>query len=151
MFLEKEKKQTLEETARADKHKDECSQLRKVNWEIHDLYKQIGSMAGTIGEELLPATQKIVDLKVKLHELYIMLGKDNDQATFETLKDAKEFDRIGPSVTNIVRAGTIKRELREKEEESSSLLEEPDSSTNQIAQTSTNKPAAAKKQKKQTK
>jgi hypothetical protein len=89
-----------------------------------------------------------VDLKTKLHELYMMLGKDNDHATFETLKNAKEFDRIGPSVTNIVRAGAIKRELREKEEESSSLLEEPETSPEQITPTIPNKPAAAKKQKK---
>ena len=117
MFLEKEKKQTAEETSRAEKLRDECSRLQKMNYEIYDLYGRIGSLAKTIGEELLPATQKIADLKAKLHELYMMLGKNFDQATFETLKDAKEFDRIGPSVTNILRAGQINRELRENEAE----------------------------------
>jgi hypothetical protein len=41
---------------------------------------------------LLPATQKIADLKAKLHQLYMMLGKDANQATLETLCDAKEWD-----------------------------------------------------------
>ena len=120
MFLEQEKRKTAEEAVRADKHSDEASRLRKVNHEITDLYQKIGSMAGLISDELLPATQKIVDLKTKLHELYMKLGKDTDQATFETLCDAKEYDRLEPCVTNIVRAGVAKRELRERGQPSSS-------------------------------
>ena len=85
MFLEQEKRKTSVESMRANKLREECSRLRKVNYEIHDLYGKIGSMAGEIGDELLPATQKIVDLKAKLHELFMKLGKDADHATYEVL------------------------------------------------------------------
>ena len=103
-------------------------------------------MAGQIRDELLPATQKIVDLKAKLHELYMMLGKDADHATLETLCVAKEWDKLAPCVTNIVRAGTIKRELRESLEESPPPVLEPESSPKLDAQTIPNKAVAAKRQ-----
>jgi hypothetical protein len=151
MFLEQEKRKTAVEAARANKAQEENSRLRKINHEIHDLYGKIGSMAGVIGEELLPATQKIVDLKAKLHQLYIKLGKDNDQATFETLCVAKEWDRLEPCVTNIVRAGAAKRELREREEAALSQQAVPASSPTQEGPSSKKKPAATKRGKKQAK
>jgi hypothetical protein len=75
----------------------------------------------------------------------MMLGKDHDQATLQTLCDAKEYDRIGPSVTNIVRAGAIKRDLRDKEEESTQRAEEEEPSPNLNDQPPPNKPAASKR------
>ena len=151
MFLEKEKRKTAEEAARADKHRDESSRLRKINWEIHDLYKQIGKMAGVIGEELLPATQKCADLKAKLHELYMKLGKDDDHATLETLCVTKEFDKLGPCVTNIVRAGAAKRELRERAEAGSAQVVHPSSTATPDGAPSKKKTATSKRVKKQTK
>ena len=146
-MLELEKKRTAEEVAKADKYRDENIHLRKINHEIQDLYKQIGSMAGQIRDELLPATQKIVDLKAKLHELYMKLGKDANHATYETLCVTQEWDKLAPCVTEIVRAGTAKSHLKEKEGESAATAEAQVSSEKLNVQPIPNKAATSKKQK----
>jgi hypothetical protein len=46
MSLEKEKRRAEEFAGRANDLRDECSRLRKVNYEIHDLYGKIHALAG---------------------------------------------------------------------------------------------------------
>jgi hypothetical protein len=81
----------------------------------------------------------------------MMLGKDANQATLETLCDAKEFDGIGPCVTEIVRAGAITRELKEKEAAALAGVENQQSTQQVIAQPTPNKTPSGRKGKNKSK
>ena len=48
-------------------------------------------------------TTKVANLKNAVYDLHIELGSTKDQAKFNMLKEAHEWEYMGPSVTNIMK------------------------------------------------
>lgn len=76
-----------------------------VNNDIMSINTQMQEMASSITDQILPQTEKIMNLKKHAMDLHQKLGATQLQSAYHTLLEAREFESLGPIVSGMVQEG----------------------------------------------
>ena len=85
------------------------SEARNIKQELKDFYNKLDAIAVKINSQMVPQTETIVQLKVKMMELYQKLGASAIQSEYHTLVQCGEFDNLAPIVQAMMLEGQLKK------------------------------------------
>ena len=88
------KQKRAEEREEKEKKIDKLIALQKDHFELTKVAEKIEIMKAKVEQEHIPLINKQILMKKKIHELYMALGKTEDQAWKETFTDLAEWDQL---------------------------------------------------------
>ncbi len=84
------------------------SEARDIKQELRAFYAKLNAIAAKSNGQMVPQTETIVQLKLKMMELYQKLGVSAIQAEYHTLVQCGEFDKLGHVLSVMLLEGQLK-------------------------------------------
>ena len=94
MQLKWQKQKWAEEKAEKERMRDKLIEQQQANFRLCQITKQFEDLRMKVHKVYIPAINKEALMKGQIHELYMKLGKTDDQAWQQTYKDIHEYDSL---------------------------------------------------------
>ena len=90
---------------RLEEARAERDQARQLGREVTLVNSNIEKIATNLQQQFIPQMETIVNLKTHVASLYQRLGCSDAKAWYHTLVESKEYDQLGPFVSQMMREG----------------------------------------------
>ena len=99
--------------------RDRFNKNSQISDQVSSINQQITKTSDQVKNEIVPMTTKITNLKKAIYDLHIRMGCSVDQANFFMFREAHEWEEMGDTISNLIRAGHLESEidLRDKRDD----------------------------------